>query len=127
MRDLYMKNGQGFVLLYSVVSRSTFNDLTDIREQILRVKDTDEVPMILVGSKTELNDQRVVSREEGIELAKKWNCPYLEISCKRKINIDEVFFTLIRRINEMYPPKTEKKKRKSLNFQISTDFWTKSL
>lgn len=38
MRDLYMKNGQGFVLAYSITAQSTFNDLQDLREQILRVK-----------------------------------------------------------------------------------------
>jgi len=37
MRDLYMKNGQGFVLVYSIIAQSTFNDLPDLREQILRV------------------------------------------------------------------------------------------
>ena len=45
MRDLYMKNGQGFVLVYSITAQSTFNDLHDLREQILRVKDTDAVSM----------------------------------------------------------------------------------
>lgn len=43
MRDLYMKNGQGFALVYSITAQSTFNDLQDLREQILRVKDTDDV------------------------------------------------------------------------------------
>ena len=43
MRDLYMKNGQGFVLVYSITSQATFNDLADLREQILRVKDQDNV------------------------------------------------------------------------------------
>lgn len=43
MRDLYMKNGQGFVLVYSITAQSTFNDLQDLREQILRVKDTTDV------------------------------------------------------------------------------------
>lgn len=38
MRDLYMKNGQGFALVYSITAQSTFNDLQDLREQILRVK-----------------------------------------------------------------------------------------
>ncbi len=43
MRDLYMKNGQGFVLVYSVTADSTFRDLVDIRDQILRVKEKDSV------------------------------------------------------------------------------------
>ena len=50
MRDLYMKNGAGFLLVYSITSQGTFSDLQDIREQILRVKDTDDVPMILIGN-----------------------------------------------------------------------------
>lgn len=45
MRDLYMKNGQGFALVYSITAQSTFNDLQDLREQILRVKDTDDVSL----------------------------------------------------------------------------------
>lgn len=47
MRDLYMKNGQGFALVYSITAQSTFNDLQDLREQILRVKDTDDVSKLL--------------------------------------------------------------------------------
>lgn len=43
MRDLYMKNGQGFALVYSITAQSTFNDLQDLREQILRVKDSEDV------------------------------------------------------------------------------------
>jgi GTPase SAR1 family protein len=43
MRDLYMKNGQGFVLVYSIIAQSTFNDLPDLRKQITQVKDRDNV------------------------------------------------------------------------------------
>lgn len=42
-----MKNGQGFALVYSITAQSTFNDLQDLREQILRVKDTDDVSISL--------------------------------------------------------------------------------
>ena len=68
MRDLYMKNGQGFVLVYSITAQSTFNDLQDLREQILRVKDTDDVPMVLVGNKCDLEDERVVGKDQGLNL-----------------------------------------------------------
>ncbi|CAL4122435.1 unnamed protein product, partial [Meganyctiphanes norvegica] len=50
MRDLYMKTGEGFVLVYSITARSTFTDLQDIREHILKVKDQDSVPMMLVST-----------------------------------------------------------------------------
>lgn len=51
MRDLYMKNGQGFALVYSITAQSTFNDLQDLREQILRVKDTEDVSIQHLTSK----------------------------------------------------------------------------
>lgn len=41
-----MKNGQGFVLVYSITAQSTFNDLMDLRDQILRVKDSADVSNI---------------------------------------------------------------------------------
>uniref|UniRef100_A0A8C8J1L6 Ras-related protein Rap-1b n=1 Tax=Oncorhynchus tshawytscha TaxID=74940 RepID=A0A8C8J1L6_ONCTS len=91
MRDLYMKNGQGFALVYSITAQSTFNDLQDLREQILRVKDTDDVPMILVGNKCDLEDERVVGKEQGQNLARQWSsCAFLESSAKSKINVNEV-------------------------------------
>ncbi|KAJ8269306.1 hypothetical protein COCON_G00119130 [Conger conger] len=96
MRDLYMKNGQGFALVYSITAQSTFNDLQDLREQILRVKDTDDVPMILVGNKCDLDEERVVGKEQGQNLARQWNsCAFLESSAKSKINVNEIFYDLL--------------------------------
>ena len=48
MRDLYMKNGQGFVLVYSITAQSTYNDLVDLRDTILKVKDTTDVRLFLL-------------------------------------------------------------------------------
>merc|ERR1711977_134576 len=99
MRDLYMKDGQGFVLAYSIIAQSTFNDLPDLREQILRVKDCDTVPMVLVGNKCDLQDQRVITHEQGESLARKFNgCTFLEASAKTKNNVDQIFHDLIRQI-----------------------------
>ncbi|KAJ0012682.1 hypothetical protein NQD34_017016 [Periophthalmus magnuspinnatus] len=112
MRDLYMKNGQGFALVYSITAQSTFNDLQDLREQILRVKDTEDVPMILVGNKCDLEEERVVAKESGLGLARQWNsCAFLETSAKSKINVNEVFYDLVRQINRKSPApgKTRKK------------------
>merc|ERR1711922_42611 len=51
----------------------TFNDLQDLREQILRVKDTDDVPLVLVGNKCDLEDERVVGKDQGMNLARQFN------------------------------------------------------
>ena len=94
MRDLYMKNGQGFVLVYSITAQSTFNDLQDLREQILRVKDTDDVPMVLVGNKCDLEDERVVGKDQGLNLARQFsNCAFMETSAKAKIGVNDVSMT----------------------------------
>ena len=54
MRDQYMRTGQGFILVYAITSRSSFDEIVNFREQILRVKDKDRVPMVLVGNKCDL-------------------------------------------------------------------------
>ena len=41
MRDLYVKNGHGFVLVYSITSQATFNDLEEFYDRIIRIKDTE--------------------------------------------------------------------------------------
>eukprot|EP01087_Luapelamoeba_hula_P018571 TRINITY_DN59_c0_g1_i1.p1 TRINITY_DN59_c0_g1~~TRINITY_DN59_c0_g1_i1.p1 ORF type:complete len:188 (+),score=36.32 TRINITY_DN59_c0_g1_i1:95-658(+) len=106
MRDLYMKNGQGFVLVYSIIALSTFNDLPDLREQILRVKDTEQVPMVLVGNKCDLAEQRAISQDQGQSLASRFgSCSFLESSAKAKTNVDQIFFDLIRQINAGKGPK----------------------
>lgn len=73
MRDLYMKNGQGFVLVYSITSQATFNDLQELRDQILRVKDSPDVPMVLVGNKCDLGMiYSIIVLLIAIKTRKKW-------------------------------------------------------
>ena len=99
--------------MYSITTQSTFNDLQDLREQILRVKDTDDVPMILVANKCDLEDERVVGKDQGQNLARQWNCAFLETSAKSKINVSEIFYDLVRQINRKNPdPRGKKKKSK---------------
>ncbi|KAG8132010.1 hypothetical protein E2320_009893 [Naja naja] len=124
MRDLYMKNGQGFALVYSITAQSTFNDLQDLREQILRVKDTEDVPMILVGNKCDLEDERVVGKEQGQNLARQWcNCAFLESSAKSKINVNEIFYDLVRQINRKTPVEKKKPKKKIAGMKNCCLIW----
>ncbi len=52
VRDRYMRDGEGFLLVYSLIERTTFVPMSKISEQIKRVKDTDRhVPVVLVGNK----------------------------------------------------------------------------
>ena len=86
--NFVIQNGQGFALVYSISSQATLQDLQEIREQILRVKDTDDVPLILVGNKCDLEGERAVGREQGAALARSWgNTSFMETSAKSKINV----------------------------------------
>jgi small GTP-binding protein len=118
MRDLYMKNGQGFVLVYSITSQATFNDLLELREQILRVKDTIDVPMVLVGNKCDLEDERVLSKDQGQTLARQFNCTFMEASAKLKVNVPEIFYDLVRQINKKVPEKKSKPPKKKSKCQF---------
>ncbi|ESO92847.1 hypothetical protein LOTGIDRAFT_232941 [Lottia gigantea] len=99
MRDLYIKNGQGFVIVYSITSLQTFQDIKTMREQIIRVKGIEKIPMILVGNKADLEQQREVPSNEGAGLAQFWGCPFLETSAKSTQNVNEVFIEIVREMN----------------------------
>jgi GTPase KRas len=101
MGDRYMRTAQGFVLTYSITSRSSFDEMVSYQEQILQVKDEDSVPMVLVGNKCDLEQDRVISPTGGRELAKSFNCLCYETSAKARINVEEAFFQAVREIRKV--------------------------
>ena len=102
MRDQYMRGGQGFLLVYSITNRSTFEEMCLFREQIFRVKDMDSdaknstIPIVLVGNKCDLETQREVTVAEGQALAASFGVPFFETSALHRLNVDECFFQLVR-------------------------------
>lgn len=65
------------------------------REQILRVKEDENVPFLLVGNKSDLEDKRQVSVEEAKTRADQWNVNYVETSAKTRANVDKVMTSLL--------------------------------
>ena len=63
MREQYMRTGEGFLLVYSITSRQSFEEIMTFQQQILRVKDKDYFPIIVVGNKCDLEGERQVSKE----------------------------------------------------------------
>lgn len=62
-----MRTGEGFLLVYSITSRQSFDEILVFQQQILRVKDKDYFPIIVVGNKCDLEGERQVSKQ-GIYL-----------------------------------------------------------
>ncbi|XP_029374193.1 ras-related protein Rap-2a-like isoform X2 [Echeneis naucrates] len=99
MRDLYIRNGQGFILVYSLVNQQSFQDIKPMRDQIIRVKRYQQVPVVLVGNKVDLEEEREVSPSEGQALAEDWGCPFMETSAKSKTMVDELFAEIVRQMD----------------------------
>ncbi|MCJ1228618.1 Ras- protein rsr1 [Toensbergia leucococca] len=99
MRELYMKSGQGFLLVFSITSLSSLHELHELREQIVRIKDDPHVPLVIVGNKSDLEEDRAVSRGKAFSVSQSWgNAPYYETSAKRRANVNEAFVDLCRQI-----------------------------
>lgn len=63
MRELCMRNGDGFLLIYSVTSRQSFEEILILQKQIQQANDKDHFPIILVGNKCDLERERIVSQQ----------------------------------------------------------------
>jgi len=114
MREQYMRDGEGFLLVYSITSRNSFEEINDFYQQILRVKDQDSVPVIVAANKCDLEYERQVGingmsqlsqslqandrLSEGRDLARHFGCQFIETSAKHRLNVDEAFSNLVREI-----------------------------
>ncbi|KAA1468563.1 ras protein [Dentipellis sp. KUC8613] len=95
LRDQWVREGQGFILVYSIASRATFDRLEVFRQSMMRVKRQKPIFM-LVGNKCDKQYEREVSKEEGMALAKSFGCEFLETSAKTAQNVERLFTSLVR-------------------------------
>ena len=68
MRDQYMRCGEGFIICYSTCDRRTFEEVTGYTSIIDKVRARHSCPVVLVGNKIDLADQRMVRDNVGIFL-----------------------------------------------------------
>jgi GTPase KRas protein len=79
MREQYMRTGEGFLLVYSITSRQSFEEIMTFQQQILRVKDKDYFPIIVVGNKCDLEHERQVSKQGILFLFSHSKLPHVRI------------------------------------------------
>jgi len=93
----FIKNADGIILMYDITSQTSFDSISEWMDNIRKHKD-EGFPIVLVGNKYDLEEDRVISKEEGEELAKKYGLPFYETSNKDNINIEESCLDLINKV-----------------------------
>ncbi|KAJ7678265.1 ras protein [Mycena polygramma] len=99
LRDQWAREGQGFILVYSIASRSTFERLEVFRQSVRRAKGADPV-LMLVGNKCDKAYEREVAKEEGELLARQMGCEFIETSAITAQNVERVFTSLVRALRQ---------------------------
>ena len=105
MQSQWISFGNAFVVLYDITKRTSFDRVKTFHSKILMVKDCDvktQPPIIVVGNKTDLEDEREVSTEEGQQAALSLGATFFETSALKNTNISETFIEIIRQIRVYY-------------------------
>jgi len=114
LNEVYIQSSRGFILVFSLTQEASLREVDNLRKQIYRIKGGDSsIPIVVVGTKMDLVNEREVHKNTIQALASRWNLPFYETSAKRNWHIAEVFEDLLRQMRARYPPDPERKKRKS--------------
>ena len=108
------------MLVYDITSRTSFDEVEKLREMIAQAKDADpeNLPIVLLGNKCDLDDMREVEKSEGQNYAKDTQHPFFETSAKLGTNVEAALQELIRSwrrfslSTKAIPPKVSKSKCK---------------
>ena len=98
LRDQYIRSGDGYIIVFSITSVTSFLEVNAIKNQLNMVLDVDNntlIPIILVGNKCDLEEYRQVQSSDAQRLAEEWRVKYFETSAKNKTNINRIFEELV--------------------------------
>jgi len=112
LRDQWIRDGEGFVLVYSITKRRSFERISRFHNQIQPVKEPLTAspsypqhynpgkmpPIMLVGNNSDRITEREVSTQEGYDLARELGCDFVEASAKNCINVEKAFYDVVRKL-----------------------------
>jgi GTPase KRas len=138
LRDQWIRDGEGFVLVYSITHRPSFDSIQKYFNLIQRVKDsgnagspivssylnpslaipapTGPVPVMLVGNKSDKVTERAVSSQEGQALARELGCDFVEASAKNCINVEKAFYDVVRSLRRQRSLPSKQMDRRGTGF-----------
>lgn len=97
----YYRGAHGIIIVYDVTSRDSFDNVRQWMKEIEKFA-SEHVNKLLVGNKWDLEEQREVTTDEGKDLAKKFDIPFLEVSAKNAVCVDETFTTMASEIQARF-------------------------
>jgi hypothetical protein len=100
LRDRVIATAEGFVLVYDITSKSSFDSIRAIYDEVRRKGGLGR-PVVIVGNKSDDVDAREVLSEVGAKLAKQLRCRFAEVSAKDGTGLEELFLELATEIEGM--------------------------
>lgn len=97
----YYRDSAGIVLVFDVTNEKSFSDIVTWIEEI-KTNSRPKCSIVLVGNKTDLNNERVVSQDRVLRFANTYEIPYFETSAKTGASIEDIFYKLADKMIEMY-------------------------
>ena len=97
----YFKGSKGALVVYDITQKSTYESLEKWVNDLKSAGDP-KITIILIGNKSDLEENRQVSKEQGEEKAKSFGCAFLETSALSGDNIDKAFNLMVKEIFEKF-------------------------
>ena len=119
-RNPYCSGTSGFVIVYSINDRSTFESISERYQREVEKQKTENAVVMLLGNKCHLEDIRQVSIDEGKKLADKFGFLFFEASSENNINVEQAFVTLTQAIMEISDGEIFLRQMLVLTFQQTT-------
>ncbi|KAJ3332757.1 Ras GTPase [Blyttiomyces sp. JEL0837] len=102
LRDQHLASGKGFLLVFALNEKGTFEEMKQLRERIIKVKDTKKVPIVICANKCDYpQDQWEVDDETINSYTAPLKIPYFQTSAKENIGVTEAFHELVRESRKM--------------------------
>ncbi|CAG5118703.1 unnamed protein product [Candidula unifasciata] len=111
-REEKYTTAEGFLAVYSIERRRSFNELRMFLEKLQQVRGIRSIPLVVVGNKVDLQNVREVERSEGEELAKTLGCPFVELTARERDSVVGAFKQLIREMDKTAVVRKENMKLK---------------
>ncbi|XP_030072526.1 GTP-binding protein GEM [Microcaecilia unicolor] len=111
IQDNCMQMGDAYLIVYSITDRASFEKASELRIQLRRARQTEDIPIILVGNKSDLVRCREVSVAEGRACAVVFDCKFIETSAAVQHNVKELFEGIVRQVRLRRDSKEKNEKR----------------